>query len=402
MLGIWSAMIDPGFYWVKSRTRGGVIVIGAKYSPSRESGKVSRTLLATLVLMLVVSTGVWYTFGSVVPPGYIGVRKISIAMPFGLGPQQGYADVGLAPGYHWQIPVYSEILTIPEHVQMLQLHRDQQHSSDSEAALEVQTLNGSSVLVDMTILYRFFSGKDDAHGGPAELLMRVGAENSWKPHISVVANNELIKSLGGLSTADFYDPSLREQKLKTAKDGMNQRLNGDGIAVEAVLLKRYTYEDDKIDDAIFDKNLQERQESFEKASSELTSVQAELRKIEKKWSEDVKTLLVEGESQVQVIRSESDLYESQKIAEGNLLVHQAEAEVNKLRANALASSPGAGIYIATELVPLVSSLRGGVVSKIDPFDLDGWIKRLGFKGLSKFSAQPTGSQAGSALAGEAQ
>ena len=55
----------------------------------------------------------------------------------------------------------------------------------SPGPLEIQTTDGSSVLADITILYRFYSEKGKSeygkHGGPAELLQVLNYEHKRMP-----------------------------------------------------------------------------------------------------------------------------------------------------------------------------------------------------------------------------
>ena len=92
---------------------------------------------------------------------------------------------------------------------------------------------------------------------------------------------------------------------------------------------------------------------------------------------------VEGDNKANVLKSEANLYEKSKIAEADLLVAQASAEVERRKALLLSESAGADIFVAKELAPLLASLKGGVVSEMDPYDLEEWMKRLGVGGPAK-------------------
>jgi hypothetical protein len=59
-----------------------------------------------------------------------------------------------------------------------------------------------------------------------------------------------------------------------------------------------------------------------------------------------------------------------------LLVAESRAEVDTRRAKALSEIQGADVYIARELAPILRSLKGGVVSDVDPYNIDAWIKKL--------------------------
>lgn len=321
-----------------------------------------------LVVVLVVA----YVFGKIVPPGQLGVRQIAF------GPYQGFSEEGLPPGYHWSVPFYSTVHLVPQVIQALHLDRESQNSIGN--TIEVQTTDGSSVEVDVSILSRFYANRTAEHGGPADLIQRLGVSRTeWIKRIHTASVNELRKALGRLSTSEFYDPYKREKAIEDAQTALDARMAEFGIEIEAILLRRYTYTEERIDSAIFQKNLQDQEERLNTADSLFSQAKASLEKIAAEWDAKIKTLKVEGENKVRVIRSEADLYETEKKAEGDLLVAKARAEVDKLRAQALAASEGARIFVGKQLAPLLSSLKGGVVSELDPYNLNDWIKKMGVK-----------------------
>lgn len=333
----------------------------------------------TGVLLALLLVGFGYWFGVVVPPGFIGVRQIDFSL-FGLGPKAGFSDLGLKPGYHWTIPYYSRIHLVPQTVQLLNLHRDSSASDFTD--LLIRTTDASSVDVDVTVLTRFYpeSGSEGkvAHGGPAELLKNFGVDEArWRKAVRDEVSNKLLVELSSLAAQEFYNPEKREQRLAVAQAAAATSLARYGIKLEAILLRRYSYRDDKIDQAIFEKNIQEQEERLNEAATRLAEAKAKLEGEAAQGDARIQTLLVSGQNQVDILRSEANLYENQKRAEGDLAVAKARAEVDKLKATALAQSSGGDIYVARAMTPMLSALRGGVVSDVDPFDLASWIKRLG-------------------------
>lgn len=339
-----------------------------------ESGAALRGLLVFLVVISIAVLGVGYTFGYVVAPGEMGVRQIKF------GPYQGFSETALEPGYHWSIPFYSTIHFIPQTLQVLALNSGSTDEQESGAALEIQTEDGSSVYVDASVLFQYYpdtGAAEHAHGGPRDLITKLGADSRrWRAQIESDASNRLKFKLGTLTTSDFYDPVKRQDKIDKALEEIKERSKGYGIKVEGLLIQRYRYTEE-IDTAIFQKNLQEQEGSLNKAKSRLAAASAILKDVTAREDARIKNLKVESENKARVIRSEGDLYEAKKRAEGDLSVAQARAEVDKLRAAALASSSGAAVYVGKELAPLLGSLKGGVVSNVDPYNLDQWMDRLG-------------------------
>lgn len=366
-------------------------------SLSRNGSKSGGWIFSFLVLISLLAAGAYFLFfivaGYTVGPGSIGVRQIKF------GPGQGYSDRGLRPGSHWGVPggFYTTVHIIPQTIQLLDFTRDSKEVQNSLPSLEIQTADRATVDVDITVSSRFYAEPGESpepifgdvlaaplqpklmkHGGPAELLKTLGtAPERWINHIRRTAEDELKRSLGAISTGDFYNPQKRELQIALAHESMNRALANVGIRIDAVLLRRYTYRESRIDEAIFQKNLQDQEERLNVAASKLAEAQAALEQVAAEADAKISTLKVEGENKARVIQSEGDLYESQKRAEGDLRLASARAEVDKLRSGALAQAKGSQIYVAKELAPLLSSIRGGVVTELDPYDLDAWIKRLG-------------------------
>jgi regulator of protease activity HflC (stomatin/prohibitin superfamily) len=349
-------------------------------SNTPNSGVILGLLKGILFLSFLAIT-LAFIFGVSIPPGSIGLRQITFSIPF--GPKQGFLEKGMEPGLHWSIPVYSKVHVIPQSIQVVDVNRE------VSGALEVQTTDGSSVLVDVSMLTRYYNdsgeteigGKKISHGGPADLIQKLGASQSqWDNTVRRVAIDELRRALGRLSTSEFYNPQKRELAAVEARDNMNEKLGKFGVGVIGAYIRRYTYSEDRIDLAIFAKNLQDQEERLNAAASKLAEAKAKSEQVSAEWDAKIQTLTVEGENRSKVIRSEGDLYQAEKVAEGDLVVAQAKAEVDKLKATVLAGTPGAEVYVAREMAPLVSALKGGVVTEVDPFDVDQWVKKLGVNG----------------------
>lgn len=338
-----------------------------------ECGAALGSMLFFLFLIAVVLSILLYAFGSVVPPGNVGIRQVTF------GPGRGFSPQGLSPGYHWSIPFHSTIHMVPQSIQIIHFHRNKALHPDSANSLEIKTSDGQVVDADVSLLYRMQRAAAETHGGPADLITNIGrSKQSWESHIKRIADDELRRALGKLNTGEFYDPHLREREVNTAYEGMNRNLAKYGITVEAVLLRRYTYRADRIDQVIFSKNLQVQEERLNAASSKFAEAKATLERVSAEWDAKIKTLQVEGENRSQVIRSEGELSEKKKRAEGDLAVAKARAEVDRLRASALSQSVGTEVYVAREMAPLLASLKGGVLSDVDPYDLEAWMRKLGY------------------------
>lgn len=377
-----------------------------------ERGAFARALLLLAAILAVILIFIPYViFGKVVPPNFIGVRQNY----FGLGIllQDGFVDRGLQPGLHWQIPNVSQVLLIPRDFRIVNFGPDVGEGGE----LSVPTTDGSKVKTAVALVFRFyerpgkeaakpepeaaaldqdaaeetnaqglvvvpFAGpKDRPHGGPRDLILKYTPdETQILEKFSQVAENQLRKELSELSTADYYNPVLRERAALRAQEGLGELVAQDGIQLWATLIRRYNYAEAKIDDQIFAKNLQDQTERLNAAASKLAEAKAKTERERALWDAKIQNLQVEGESRQSVLESEGRLYEARKKAEGDFLVAKARAEVDAARSAVLSEASGSDVYIARELAPILRTLTGGVVSNMDPFDIDKWVERFLGKG----------------------
>jgi hypothetical protein len=373
-------------------------------STSNESGFVIPLVISLLVLIIAAVVTPYFVFGKVVPPDQVGVRRNFFSVPGFL--EGGFSSGGLSPGLHWQIPMVSEIGLLPRGVQYVTFSKKREAGEKTIKELLVPTTDGSKVETDVTLVLRFFDSagaeehlktvsdeklktetnleaapkpvrKNVEHGGPHELIERYGSDPAKiLERVAERSENELKQNLSQLSTSDYYSPVLREHAALRAQENLAGSLGKDGIELWGTLIRRYNYAERKIDDQIFAKNLQDQTERLNAAASKLAGAKAETEKQLAFWDAKIQSLEVEGQSKADVTKSQAELYESSKIAQGDLLVASSRAEVDTRRAKALSEIQGADVYVARELAPILRSLKGGVISDVDPYNIDSWVKKL--------------------------
>jgi len=368
-----------------------------------ERGFLKPLLGALILIGLGVLLVPYVILGKVVPPDMIGVRQNFFSIPPFL--EGGFSSVGLQPGLHWQVPAVSRIELIPRRFQFVTFSEGDSGGTRTFPELLVPTTDGSKVKTDVTLILRFFEHPGQAeiitkdenanaageglesapkaqrkmiqHGGPRELIDRFTTNvPTILEKFAQRAENELRQTLSQLSTSDYYNPKLREEATLDAHDRIAESVGQNGIELWGTLVRRYSYAEKKIDDQIFAKNLQDQIERLNSADSRLAAAKANTERERALWDAKIASLEVEGHSKVSVTESQGTLFESQRKAEGDLLVATARAEVDARRADALGQIAGADVYIARELAPLLKTLRGGVISDVDPYDIDAWILKL--------------------------
>ncbi len=363
--------------------------------------KIIRVLSVALTIVIIFFSTLYFSLGVVVPPNKIGVRRNIRPIPGLL--KSGFQPEGLEPGLHWQLPGYSEVRLIPRDFQFLNFGNAAAHIGGdfpTNPVLRIPTADGSIVATDITMVLRYFEkpGELEArpsrqpmsedgiplvasaggtHAGPSELVKTYSlAHDAQLKQIVQRVDPMVKKNLSRLSTSDFYNPALRELETLKAQDSLNKALNPFGVQIWGTLVHRYVYEKTAIDAQIFDKNLQEQTKSLNTALKKLSEEKAVTREVLAALDADIEVLKAKQTSAAAAIRSKGDLYEAQKKAEGDLLVAKAEAEVTSKKKEIL-NEKQSKTYVAYEMVPVLSTLKGGVVGNLDPYDIDSWVERLG-------------------------
>ncbi len=373
-------------------------------------------ILSIVLFLFLVTVGVFYfLLGRVVEPSEIGIRQNQRSIPGFL--KAGYEEKGLEPGLYWQIPMVSRVVTIPRTFQFIYFRPNLKDSKISNSqmidikgevfealpngstgsSLRIPTADGSIVATNITMILRFFESPGEfvssvekkakdgiplvsvisgKHSGPASLVTNYSLDNvSQIKQLIQRMDPMLKKSLSRLSTSDFYNPVRREGETLNAQKTLSRTLSQYGVEIWGTLINRYIYEKTAIDAQIFDKNLQEQNKKLNIALKNLAEEKAVTQEVLAKLDADILVLKAKQTSLAETIKSRGDLYEANKKAEGDLLVAKAEAEVATKKKEVL-STPQSKTYVAYQMVPLVGTLKGGVVGNLDPYDLDSWVERL--------------------------
>jgi len=371
-----------------------------KDSSKHSGGRTFFSILSGFLLLGALSATLIYTFfGVVVPPDSIGVRINYFSFGF---LDQGYSKNGLSPGLHLRLPGVSDIVLLPRGFRFINLGGEFVNGDLDLPVLQVQSSNGPRVNTGVTLAVRFFDNEVDsgpkeitleppvqgepiplpkqqsiAHGGPENMITFFGADPIEQlTKITRIARNELGKSLSELSSSDFYNPVLRETQTLRAHQAINRTVNPYGVEVAATLIRRYTYEKEEIDNQIFAKNLQTQTAKLRIAQTKLAEVTAKIEKTKESWNQKIQEKNVEAEAYLLRKKASARFNEETKAAEGEREYQTKLAEITLQKNKLLSEMPGADVYIARTMVPMIKTLGGGVVSNVDPYDVDGWAKKL--------------------------
>jgi hypothetical protein len=334
--------------------------------------------LVALAAVAAVGTFLMFIFGVVVPPGMIGVRQIYFDTV--IGPKQGFSDHALEPGYHGNIPFLGTIHLLPS--TWLPIHfnaaRSEQPGTLVLPPLTVKSSDGVTVNLDLTVMIRLRTAPDESgRGGPRSLLVNVGASpESWVPMVRTTTTKHLVEALKDLTAEEFYDYQKRTKREEQGATALRSALAPVGLEVGSVLLRRFVYENPQIEEAIFQKNLQQVEHVLgimrRRLAEEETVTAKRIADIDREISVVTKNAQVRADA----IREQAQATLMKARVEGDAMVTQARANIDRQRADLLATTEGADIYVARQLTPLLRSLKGGVISDLNPYDLSGWVEGL--------------------------
>jgi len=241
--------------------------------------------------------------------------------------------------------------------------------------VNIQTSEGYTVAVDVTVLYRI--------ANPLAVMQGIGPGRLFEDSAVIPrAQQDLRRALGELDAEDFYRGNKRVEKQREAKAALQAELKDKGIEVLEVLIRRYTY-DQRYQQAIEQRKIQDQTVYKNEAEAKAATAAAAKNKIVAEGQAAVQVELARGEAEVKKLEAQADLYRRTKAADGDLLVRLAEAQGTELENRALrgvGSENMVGLRMAdalkgTRVIVLPSDGEGGM----NPLDLKTLLRRFDVK-----------------------
>ncbi len=328
-----------------------------------------------LAALLLIVIGGWNACFSYVRPGQWGVKQVVF------GAKQGVHAEIYPPGLHLLTPGAERMHLFSADLQVLEM-------SDSAApsahipnlrqvpALKIQTSEGYTVSVDVTVLYRI----EDAH----QVMTQIGPGRLYEDSVVIPrAEQQLRRTFGELDAEEFYKGDTREKAADQAQKLLSEELTTRGIKVTHVLVRQYRY-DSRYQAAIEGRKIQDQTVFKNQAEAQAAQAEAEKNRIVAEGAANVATESARGEAEVQKLRSEAELYRRTKAAEGELIVRLAKAQGIELENKALrgqGSENMVGLRMAetlrgVEVLVLPSDGEGGT----NPLDLNQMLRRFDVRG----------------------
>lgn len=317
----------------------------------------------------------WIGFKQVtmyIPPYMHGIRQVYF------GSKAGIRSEVLDPGLVFVIPGFERIHLFANDLEIInfsdrssELARGQR----SAPAVKIQTSDGYSVHLDVSVIYHI---KD-----PYRVIVEAGPGRLYEDRLVIPrADRILRKTLGELNSEEFYQGPKRIEKSTNAEEQLAEELAGLGIAIDAVLVRRYVY-DERYQSLIEGRKIKD-QTVFLRQAEAKAAIEERKRDTaiaEGKANEDVE--IARGDAEVKKIEAQAELYKRKKLAEGQLLIDLAEAKGTAME-NAALQGAGSENMVGLKMADVLKGvetlvLASGGKDGINPLDVSDLLKKFEVK-----------------------
>jgi len=320
-------------------------------------------------LLIKVTTALCATY---VPPNMIGIKQVYFGSGAGMRP-------GIyGPGVHLVISGVERLHLFPSDLQVLNLSDSESEVSAqtrSAASIKIQTNDGYNVQLDVSVLYRI---KD-----PYRVFVEAGPGRAFEDRLVIPrADRILRRTLGELNSEQFYQGPLRIQKARAAHDQLAAELGKLGIEVNAVLVRRYVY-DEKYQQLIEMRKIKDQTVFLQQAEAKAAIEQRKRDTIVAEGKANQEIELSRGKAEIEKLRSEADLYQRKRASDGKLLVALADAKGVQLE-NAALQGAGNENMVGLKMAEALQGLSVVVLPSdgkdgSNPLDLAGLLRKFQVK-----------------------
>ncbi|HEX7152330.1 MAG TPA: SPFH domain-containing protein [Thermoanaerobaculia bacterium] len=292
-----------------------------------------------------------------VAPDEIGLRQVSF------GPSKGLQKSIVSPGYRRQIRGYETIRTFRRNLQALEFTNNQAERSASQrslAAINVPTVDGYPVAVDVTVLYRI--------ADPFLVVSKFGFGRAYEDNVVIRFTDPAVKQhLGELRAEEFY----RDRRLLKARDMKNelaQRFRENGLQLADIVIRQYDYPD-TFQQLTEQKKIQDQSVLTNRALAKQAEVETRLKRAAAEGENAINLRTAEFQAQITGLRAERDLYERSRRAEADLIVKTAETQGLEAINRAMEGAGSDKLLKLRKGLALLNGIKGPIYISEDPTDL---------------------------------
>lgn len=307
-----------------------------------------------------------------VPPDMVGVKQVYYGSSAGIRPGV------YGPGLYFVVAGIERLHQFPHSLLLINFSESASEVSQktrTAPSIKIQTSDGYNVQLDVSVLYHL---KDAYH-----VFTEAGPGRAFEDRLVIPrADRILRKTLGELNSEEFYQGPRRIEKSSLAHQLLKTELATYGIEVDAVLVRRYIY-DQRYQQLIEGRKIKDQ--TVFRAQAE-TKAAIEQRKrdtmiAEGKAAQEVE--LARGRAEVAKLEAQADLYRRKRAAEGKLLVELAQAKGTAL-ANTALQGAGAENLVGLKMAEVLRGLQAVVLSSdskdgTNPLDLQNLLRKFEVK-----------------------
>ena len=323
-----------------------------QFRGGRFAGVLVRLALVIAPLVFLRACAITY-----VSPDEIGLRQVAF------GPGKGLQKTLVNPGYRRQVRGYETIRTFRKNVQAVEFTNDSGEGGADHrtiAAINVPTVDGYPVAVDVTVLYRL--------ADPFLVVSKFGFGRNYEDSVVTRLTDSAIKQhLGELRAEEFYRDK-RLAKVADLKREMAARFKENGLQLADVLIRQYDYPD-TFQALTEQKKIQDQSVLTNRALAQQAEVETRLKQAVQEGHNAVNVRSAEFQAQITGINAQQDLYKRSREAEGDLLVRSASAEGSQLVNRAMEGPGSEKLLKLRRGLALLNSIKGPIYISEDPTDL---------------------------------
>ncbi len=345
--------------------------------------------IAALVILLMVALFIGRSLIIKIKPGQVGVVNKEWT--------SGFVEKDFGAGYHLDVGPFHNWTIFDSTVQTMHFKRKLSQAEEGAAQpLQVRTADGQNVFLDITIKYRI------TPGSVWRVMKRAGPlqepSGGYKQLAVTRSRDVLVKSLGGITTKDFFSPASRATVQQAMEDDLSNVFEELHVELIAILLRDIRF-NDTFEQGIKRNALAQERKALARAEeraegakgltqrietetgAKVLIIQQEREKILRTQTAGNERLVAEVranfEKKVVQLGSDADLYAAQQEAKAQLLLKESEAAGQALMREAIASN-GGDVLVALELATNLN-LDDMVVSTqaLDPLDVASILRKFG-------------------------
>lgn len=315
-----------------------------------------------------------------IPLGHVGV----LTQQYAIMGDKGVVDQDFAPGWHRDFgPIHNWVL-FDTTVQTIEMSKNPKLENTPSSLfgnkespsvmlgekddVQLKSSDGYSISLDITLKFKI-------QPGAAHLLYQdSGGNDNYKRIVRNLALNTFREVFGGMKTEDFYNPEIRNVSAEEVLTNLASKLEPRYVELIDVLIRDIAF-DPQYEGKILQKKLADQEVEVNKSESLAAEKRGETLRINAEADAMVKVIGKERDGEVLKMKAEAqrkvaeitskaekeaaqitadaDLFAAQTIAKGTQLVKEAEAESERLKAEAIMGEGGANL-VALEAVKQIN------------------------------------------------